>query len=154
VKDFFKTMWDFPSHHVALAWWCAAIFTLWNVISRFAVGTYGRISLLGRKFRTDQLAKGIRSLEFLHDNTNGLIRYLANDATDIAIEVAYMLITFGVLFWRVTTTKPGSIVFLIFFNIGAAILGRAFRIKIMLSDLFDYDTSLQRLKARLAKLES
>jgi hypothetical protein len=117
----------------------------WNVRSHFT---------LGRKFRTDQLAKGIRSLEFLHDNTNGLIRYLANDATDIAIEVAYMLITFGVLFWRVTTTKPGSIVFLIFFNIGAAILGRAFRIKIMLSDLFDYDTSLQRLKARLAKLES
>jgi len=146
-------IWDFPSHHVSLGWWLAAILTLWNFVSQVLIGILGQLSILSREFRAGQIEARIRALEYLHDNTNRLVRSLATDVIEIAIEICYMLIAFIVLFVRVIPITTSAALFIISLNVSSSVIGRAWRIKRMLYDLNNYEVSLQKLRLKLSKLK-
>lgn len=147
--DFLREIWDFPAHHVALGWWLAAALTLWNVLVRLLGWVLVRLSILGRNFREEQLAKRVRNLEYLHGNTNGLIRYLASDLVDIAIDACLNCIAFIFLLVRVIPVDSGAMFGVIAVNISASVVGRAWRIRTMLNDLANYPASVELIKAKI-----
>jgi hypothetical protein len=152
--NFLKEIWDFPAHHVALGWWLAAALTFWNVAAKVIGRIVAHFSILGRRFQEDQLSKRIRNLEYLRENTNGLIRYLASDVVDIAIESCWMCVTFVILLIRVMPASSGAIFGIVAINISSSVIGRAWRIRTMLNDLKNYPTSVELLKARVNLLQS
>jgi len=152
--DFLKEIWDFPAHHVALGWWLAATLTFWNVVAKVFGRMVGHLSILGRRYQLDQLTKRVWNLEYLHENTNGLIRYLAKDVVDIAIESCWICITFVVLLIRVIPVSTGAIFGIVAINISTSVIGRAWRIRAMLNDLRNYPTSVELLKTKLSRLQS
>lgn len=152
--NFWTKVWNFPEHHVALGWWLAAALTFWNVIIGISGRVAGQISVFGRRFQKDQLAKRIRTLEYLHENTNGLVRYLATDFVDVAIESCANCFVFIILLVRIIPVSATAMFAIIAINISISGLGRAWRIRTMLNDLNRYPTSVELLKAKLARLNS
>jgi hypothetical protein len=150
--NFLKENLDFPAHHVSLGWWLAIAITLWNVIIRNLGVIAGQLSLLGKRFRKDQTEKRIRNIEYLHDNTNGLIRYLADDTVNIAIEASWTCISLVVLLVRLIPVRPDVLFEIIALNITTSVIGRAWRIRTMLNDLRNYPASVELLKTRLSKM--
>jgi hypothetical protein len=152
---FLDTIWDFPNHHVSLGWWLAAALSLWNVITPVFTRIIGKISFLGRNFRSfrnKQLAMRIHNLDYLHENTNGLIRYLATDTVDIAIESSWLCIAFVVLLFTVYPVSIGKMFAIMAFNVGTTIIGRALRIRTVLNDLRNYPKSVELLRVKFDRL--
>jgi hypothetical protein len=147
-------IWNFPAHHVALGWWLAAALTLWNIAANIFGRAAWHLARLGRSFREDQLAKRVRNLEYLHENTDGLIRYLAEDLMDIAIEGSLTCVAFIILLVRLIPGSFGAMFGIVAVNISASVLGRAWRVRAMLIDLRNYPASLELLKAKIARLQS
>ena len=156
IVKFLQTIWEFPAHHMALAWWLAAALTLGNFIVRIIGGIGAHLSLLGRRYQQHELPLRIRTIERLHDNTNGLIRYLAEDLVDIAIEACWSSIPVVLLLlpsWR--TIGSLSFMFMcVVLNIATSVVGRASRIKALLKDLKNYPESVEALKEKLSKLQA
>jgi len=138
---------------MALAWWLAAGLTLGNFIVRIIARIGAHLSLLRRRSQQHELPIRIRNIEYLHDNTNGLIRYLAEDLVDIAIEGCWSsIVVIFLLFpsWRTS----GSFTFaLIIWNIITSVIGRASRIRTLLKDLKNYPGSVEALKEKLSQLQ-
>jgi hypothetical protein len=149
-----KEIWDFPAHHVALGWWLAAALTFWNVAVRIFGRAAGHMAILGRRYQEDQLAKRVRNLEYLHENTNGLVRYLARDLVDIAIEACLTCGAFVILLVRVIPVSSSALFGIVAINISVSVLGRAWRIRTMLNDLWNYPASVESLKAKIARFQS
>ena len=152
--DFLKEIWAFPAHHVALGWWLAAALTFWNVAAKVFSRIVVHLSILGRRYQKNQLTIRIWNLEYLHENTNGLIRYLAKDVIDIAIESCWMSVTIVIVLIRVIPINAGAMFGVIAVNISTSIIGRAWRIRAMLNDLRNYPTSVELLKTKLSRLQS
>jgi len=152
IVNFLKEIWDFPTHHVALGWWLAAALTLYNVIAQVLSGFLGRVFIWSRRFKASQLQKRIHNVEYLHDNTNGLIRYLALDAVEIAIDFCWLFIVLSVLFARIRPIPLGAALYILSFNAATIVLGRALRIRTLLNDLRDYESRLAKLQTEMLKL--
>src|ERR1700733_2088821 len=154
MKDFLDAIWNFPADHPALGWWIAAIFTLWNVIASITGRALTQVRIFRREFRKDQMAKRIRNIEHLHDNTYGLVRYLAADFVDVAIDVSIIGISFTILLIRVIHVSGASMIAATGINIATSIIGRAWRLRTLLNDLANFPVSVEILKIKLKKLNS
>jgi hypothetical protein len=152
MKDILNAIWDFPANNIALGWWLAAALTLWNVIASVSGRALNQVVILSRKFRKDQLTKRLKNLEYLHENTNALVRYLASDAVDVAIEASWICISFTILLIRFIPVKTSGLFAIILINIGTSVIGRAWRIRTMLNDLRNYAESTKSIKAKLERL--
>jgi hypothetical protein len=152
-----REIWEFPAHYVALAWWITALLTIWNV-RRVISSLAGRVALFGHRFQKDQLAKRLRNLEYLHENTNGLIRYIAEDAVYIAIEMSFIVLGLSIVSVYAANAGPAvpglmlAILAVFGINFSTSVIGRAWRIRDMLCDLRNYPASAEGLKSKLNKL--
>jgi hypothetical protein len=114
---------------------------------------------LGGRFQKDQLAKRLRNLEYLHENTNGLIRYIAGDAIDVAVETSYIILSVSILCVYASFSSPASPILpgimlaMVGINVSTSVIGRAWRIRTLLSDLKNYPASIEMMKVRLGKLQ-
>ena len=145
MKDFLDTIWNFPAKHVALGWWLAAAITFWNVIAKFLVNILGRLSLLGRRFRIDQLEKRISWIESLHDNSNGLLRYIMKDAISSLTQICGYAILLTVGLSSLAAKNPASILLLVIANASFISIGPLWRIGTMLTDIERYPGSVKKL---------
>lgn len=143
-----RTIYAFPEHHVSLAWWIALlVLFFFKSLIRLA----RLLPIWGKKFQRSELARKIRVLERLHQNTYGLILYLADDVVDIAIEFSWTCLMVMII----SFAKGISASFLIFcvaLNIGSSVVGRAYRIRGLVRGLRDYDATLERLKNKQTEL--
>jgi hypothetical protein len=152
-----REVWEFPAHYVVLAWWITALLTIWNVGPTIR-SLAGRVALLGRRFQKDQLAKRLRNLEYLHENTNGLIRYIAEDAVDVAVETSYLIVVLSIISVYASYSSPASpfrsciMLAMVGINVSTSVVGRAWRIRAMLRDLKNYHASVEAMKVKLDKL--
>lgn len=155
-----KNIWDFPAHHVSLGWWIAIAVGVWPLF-RFVLAAVRKAhAAWNRQFQASQLTAKIWWLEHLHNNTNGLMRYLAREAVDIAIEICFVLTALGLslsyLFWsKPSLTLPTGAILLggCCLNLASTVLGRAWRVRTLLNDLHSYEVNLAKLKDKLARLQ-
>jgi hypothetical protein len=152
--EFFQAIWDFPAHHVSLGWWLAAVLTLWNLLAKILFGLLVRLSILGRRFRIDQLKKKIANIEYLHDNTNGLLRYFIRDVIECSIQICGNIILLTIFLLRISAVHQSAVLLIIVFNSATIILGPALRTRTILTDLFYYPKSVERLKSKLIHIEN
>jgi len=119
---------------------------------------YRRFPLWRRRFQANELAKRIRTVEYLNDNTNALVRYLAADAVEIAFGICWVFLGLGVVFAcllvKVFPMSLGVASFAtsISLNVASIVLGPAIRIRGILHDLANYETAIVKLKAKLVEL--
>ena len=148
--NFLKKIWDFPAHHVALAWWIA-------LFSVFFFRIFGRIvkqlPIWGRKYRIQQLSRRIANLQLLHNDTNALLRTLAQDVIDVAIDFCWLCASFVTIYYLAQPIKPETVLLIISTTMGSSIAGRAIRIRTMLNDLARYETRIDTLKEKLVQLQ-
>ncbi len=98
----------------------------------------------------DRILSGrrLQTLERLHNNTYGLVIWLAYGAVDILISsvIWYLVIAGG---WLVfTKSPPPFLLWTLFFMSGA--VGKAFQVRLVLKELIDYEKSVAEIKASMA----
>jgi hypothetical protein len=149
--NFFKEIWDFPAHHVSMAWWIALFGVFFfRIFGRF----FKQLPIWGRKYRIKQLSRRIALLEELHNDTNALLRTLAQDVIDVAIDFCWLCASFVILYYFSQPIKLETALFIISISMGSSVAGRAMRIRRMLNDLARYDTRIGALKEKLTQLQN
>lgn len=136
----FHDIWKFPERHVSLGWWIAfalASKPIWRALTVLPVW--------GSRFRKNQRAAKIRTLETLHQNTYGLVIYLAEDLVQVAFDFAGTCV--GLAFVaRSTSITAASVLLIICANLSSSIIGRGLRINGVLTGLKNYEATLAQLK--------
>ena len=133
-----------PEHHVALAWWIALLSPLWLPQS---IGLLKRLPLWGDRLRQVRINDDIIVLERLHNNSYGLIIYLAFKAVMILYEVVYASLLSALMAASAHGVPLRSIVFATGLSFGCGLAGTVWRVSSMLTKLVNYETALSALKS-------
>jgi hypothetical protein len=133
-----------PEHHVALAWWIALLSPLWLPQGILLLK---RLPVWGERLRQARINDDIVVLERLHNNSNGLIIYLAFKAILILYEVAYASLLSAMMAANAHTIPLRSIVFATGLSLGCGMAGTIWRVRSMLTKLVNYETALSALKS-------
>ena len=106
-----------------------------------------RVPIWSEKYRQDRIAIDIRILEGLHENTYGLVIYLAEKAAGVVLEIAYAALIAALMADR-TSLSLRWVVFVTGLALSSGVFGIAWRVRTVMKRLSDYDKTMVKLRAR------